>query len=101
MAVCFAGKRGISRRGTMRTLLLTVAILCASRAAFAGAVCFGQNDSPRALAMNQGILLMLLVVGGMMAAFASFFITLVRRARQTEADAQAQRAHSKPQEGTA
>jgi hypothetical protein len=85
----------------MRTLLLTLAILWAPRAAFACPVCFGQNDSPLARAMNQGILLMLLVVGGMMAAFASFFISLVRRARQAEADTEAQRAHAKPQEGTA
>jgi hypothetical protein len=84
----------------MRTLLLTAAILAAPRAALACPVCFGQSDSPLAKAMNMGILLMLLVVGGMMAAFASFFISLVRRARQAEADAERDRAHSEPQEGT-
>ena len=57
--------------------------------------------TPLAKAMNMGILLMLLVVGGMMAAFASFFISLVRRARQAEAEAESHRAHSEPQEGTA
>ena len=85
----------------MRTLLLTAAILAAPRVALACPVCFGQSDSPLAKAMNMGILLMLLVVGGMMAAFASFFISLVRRARQAEADAERHRAHSEPQEGTA
>ena len=85
----------------MRTLLLTAIILAAPRAALACPVCFGQSDSPLAKAMNMGILLMLLVVGGMMAAFASFFISLVRRARQAEADAERHRAHSEPQEGTA
>ena len=85
----------------MRTLILTAIILAAPRAALACPVCFGQSDSPLAKAMNMGILLMLLVVGGMMAAFASFFISLVRRARQAEADAERHRAHSEPQEGTA
>lgn len=85
----------------MRTLLYTIAILAAPRAALACPVCFGQSDSPLAKAMNMGILLMLLVVGGMMVAFASFFISLVRRARQAEAEAESHRAHSEPQEGTA
>jgi hypothetical protein len=85
----------------MRTLLLTAALLAAPRAALACPMCFGQSDSPLAKAMNTGIFLMLLVVGGMMAAFASFFISLVRRARQAEADAEHDRAHSEPQEGTA
>ena len=85
----------------MRTLLLTLLVLAAPRAALACPVCFGQSDSPLAKAMNMGILLMLLVVGGMMAAFASFFISLVRRARQAEAEAESHRAHSEPQEGTA
>jgi hypothetical protein len=84
----------------VRTWLLTVLILAAPRAASACPVCFGQNDSPLAKAMNMGILFMLLVVGGMMAAFASFFISLVRRARQAEAEAERLRAQSEPQEGT-
>jgi hypothetical protein len=75
-------------------------ILAAPRVASACPVCFGQSDSPLAKAMNMGILVMLLVVGGMMAAFASFFISLVRRARQAEAEAERVRAQSEPQEGT-
>ena len=48
-------------------------------------VCFGQSDSPLAWAMNSGILFMLLLVGGVLAGFASFFVHLVRRARLAEA----------------
>jgi hypothetical protein len=66
----------------MRTILLTIALLAAPRAAFACPVCFGDSDSPMALAMNMGILFMLIIVAGVLAAFASFFIYLMRRARR-------------------
>ena len=61
--------------------LLTVLALVVPRAILACPVCFGQNDSPLANAMNNGILLMLGVVGAVLIAFASFFIYLMRRAR--------------------
>jgi len=48
-------------------------------------VCFGQSDSPMAWAMNTGILFMLVIVGGVLVGFASFFVHLVRRARLAEA----------------
>jgi len=51
------------------------------RLALACPVCFGQNDSPLAAAMNMGIVFMLAIVGVVLAAFASFFIYLMRRAR--------------------
>jgi hypothetical protein len=66
----------------MRTTLLTIALLAAPRAAFACPVCFGDSDSPMALAMNMGILFMLIIVAGVLGAFASFFIYLMRRARR-------------------
>jgi hypothetical protein len=47
-------------------------------------VCFGQSDSPMAWAMNMGIFVMLLIVGGVLAGFASFFVHLVRRASLVE-----------------
>jgi hypothetical protein len=52
-------------------------------------VCFGQSDSPLAWAMNLGILFMLLLVGGVLAGFASFFVHLMRRARLAEASGSA------------
>jgi hypothetical protein len=52
--------------------------------ALACPVCFGQSDSPMAWAVNLSIIVMLLVVGGVLAGFASFIFYLMRRARLTE-----------------
>ena len=51
------------------------------RAALACPVCFGDNNSPMAVAMNLGIFAMLMVVVGVLGGFASFFIYLMRRAK--------------------
>jgi hypothetical protein len=83
----------------MRTTLLTLVLLGAPRAALACPVCFGESDAPLAKAMNAGIMLMLVVVAGVMVAFGSFFVSLVRRARVAEAEVA--RTQPKPQEGTA
>ncbi len=68
----------------------------APRVALACPVCFGQNDSPMASAANLSIVVMLIITGGVLAAFASFFIHLVRRARIAGEESRAN-----PQEGTA
>jgi len=60
---------------------MTLMALTVPRLALACPVCFGQNDSPLAAAMNNGIVLMLGVIVAVLAAFASFFIYLMRRAR--------------------
>ena len=84
----------------MRHRFLTLLVMLgAPRVALACPVCFGQNDSPLAQAMNLGILLMLIVVAGVLAGFAAFFISLVRRARL--ADPVSGPARIEPQEGTA
>lgn len=62
------------------------------RAALACPVCFGNNDSPMAIAMNMGILAMLVVVVGVLGGFATFLVYLMRRARL---------AAAKESEGTA
>lgn len=62
-------------------LMAIAFVLAAPRAALACPVCFGQNDSPMAIAMNMGIIAMLAVVVGVLVAFASFFIHLMRRAK--------------------
>jgi hypothetical protein len=89
----------------MRTTVVTTLLLVAPRAVLACPVCFGQNDSPIANAMNTGILAMLVVVGGVLGAFASFFIHLMRRAKLAAAQEAAGRAEARPhidgQEGTA
>jgi hypothetical protein len=61
--------------------LIALLVLAVPRVALACPVCFGQNDSPLANAMNLGIIAMLVVVAGVLTAFASFFIYLMRRAR--------------------
>ena len=68
----------------MRISLFTLLMLAASRSAFACPVCFGQSDSPLAWGVNMGVFLMLAVTGGVLAAFATFFIHLMRRARLAE-----------------
>ena len=86
----------------MRRTLLTLFAVGAPRAALACPVCFGQNDSPLATAMNLGIWLMLVVVAGVLAAFASFFIYLMRRAKMVQqGPADEAGHHIRGQEGTA
>jgi hypothetical protein len=64
----------------MRTALFASSMLALPRAVLACPVCFGENDSPLAAAMNLGILAMLLITVGVLVSFASFFIVLMRRA---------------------
>ena len=90
----------------MRSTLVTLAILATPGAAFACPVCFGQNDSPLAAAMNSGIVFMLGIVGVVLAGFASFFIYLMRRAKLAEQVGSAEAesyglSGSDPQKGTA
>jgi hypothetical protein len=64
-----------------RVFVFSWLVFAAPRVALACPVCFGQNDSPMALAMNMGIIAMLIVVAGVLGGFASFFIYLMRRAK--------------------
>ena len=66
----------------MRKTVLTIGLLAAPRAAVACPVCFGDSNSPMAIAMNIGIIFMLIVVAGVLGGFASFFIYLIRRAKR-------------------
>lgn len=63
-----------------KTLVMLI-VVAAPRAALACPVCFGQNDSPMAVATNMGIIVMLVIVGGVLGAFATFFVHLIRRAK--------------------
>jgi hypothetical protein len=65
----------------MRTLLITLLLLAAPRAALACPVCFGQNDTPMGNAIKAGVILMLVLVGIVLAGFATFIVQLNRRAR--------------------
>jgi hypothetical protein len=92
---------------TLRRSIFTFAMLLAPRLALACPVCFGQNDSPLAKAMNLGVLAMLVVVAGVLVSFASFFIYLSRRARLADQLLPAEGSRrsilegADPQEGTA
>lgn len=65
----------------IRRVVLTGAMLAAPRAVLACPVCFGQNDSPLAWAVNVGVFVMLGFVAAVLGAFATFFVYLARRAR--------------------
>ena len=43
--------------------------------------CYGESDSPMAEGMNAGILFLLVVIGGTLAAIAGFFLFIMRRAQ--------------------
>jgi hypothetical protein len=93
----------------MRHLLVTLIIVVTPRVALACPVCFGQNDSPMAVAMNTGVIFMLGVVVAMLAGFGSFIFYLSRRARLAvepeggpgDPAGSGRYAGSNPQEGTA
>ena len=65
----------------LRVFLFSCLLIAAPRAAIACPVCFGQSDSPMATAAKLGVIAMLVVVAGMIGAFATFFIYLIRRAK--------------------
>ena len=86
----------------MRKTLLTIGLLAAPRAALACPVCFGNSDSPLAVATNTGILFMLGIVAAVLCGFASFFIYLMRRANRVARSSDPADAGSfAPPEGTA
>jgi hypothetical protein len=65
----------------LRVFVFSCLLVAAPRAAIACPVCFGQSDSPMASAAKLGVIAMLVVVAGMIGAFATFFIYLIRRAK--------------------
>jgi len=69
----------------MRKAILTLGAVAAPRAALACPVCFGDANSPLTIATNMGIIAMLVIVAGMIGAFATFFIYLNRRAKRVAA----------------
>jgi hypothetical protein len=70
----------IPRVRSLGVVLLAI-LMAAPQPALACPVCFGASDEPMAVATNMGIIAMLVVVAGVLGAFASFFIYLMRRAK--------------------
>ena len=86
----------------MRRALITMFALAVPRAALACPVCFGNSDSPLAIATNTGIIFMLGIVAVVLCGFASFFIYLIRRANRIAAPSDpAEAGPFAPPEGTA
>ena len=65
----------------MQRFIMTVLVLAVPRVVLACPVCFGQSDSPMAWGSKMGVFFMLGVTVFMLAAFAGFFIYLIRRQR--------------------
>jgi hypothetical protein len=87
---------------TVRETLITILLVAAPRAALACPICFGDANAPMTIAANNGIWFMLAIVAAMLAAFGTFFVYLVRRARlAADADAGHYESHHQGQEGTA
>jgi Na+-transporting NADH:ubiquinone oxidoreductase subunit NqrD len=85
-----------------KTGIAAFALALAPRTALACPVCFGNSDAPMAIATNTGVLFMLGIVAVVLVAFASFFVSLIRRANRVSAAAvAADAAGLAPSEGTA
>jgi hypothetical protein len=69
------------QRARLLAVALAALIMGMPRPALACPVCFGASDAPMAVATNLGIIAMLVVVVGVLGAFVSFFIYLMRRAK--------------------
>lgn len=78
----------LMKPGVIPHVLVRLAVFAAasaSKAAFACPVCFGALEGPVADGTNKAILALLGVTGGVLVAFATFFIYLFRRARRMAA----------------
>ena len=65
-----------------RTALAVLAVALATpRLSWACPVCFGDPSSPMAIGASWGILLLLGITAGVLAAFAGFFLYLIKRSR--------------------
>lgn len=67
------------------TAVLVGALLAAwHSSAWSCAVCAGNPTDPQSIGMRKAILGLLVVTGGVLSAFASFFVVLWRRSRKVE-----------------
>ena len=82
------GAEPVSRR----VAFCTAMFLFAPAAAYACPVCFGASDGPMLQGSNMGILALLIVTLGVLAAFGAFFFSLARRASRTSRSEAARRS---------
>jgi hypothetical protein len=74
-----------ARRAALGALAAAAIALASAGAAGACPVCWGDADTPLAAAMNSGVYVLLGVTMVVLAAFATFILTLRSRARRWEA----------------
>ncbi|MCB1126826.1 MAG: hypothetical protein KDM81_10040 [Verrucomicrobiae bacterium] len=77
-------KRTASGNSLLRAVFVLVPGMLISPRVTACAVCFGRSDSPLAEGMNMGILTLLGVIVGVLAAFTAFFVFLGRRSAMVQ-----------------
>ena len=70
-----------SKMMRMVVVLLAQAVILTPGQVWACPVCFGAVDSPMARGMNWAIFALLGITGGVLCAFAAFFIYLLKRSR--------------------
>jgi len=63
------------------TLTMAAILLAVPQTGWTCAVCLGDPNSAMSIGASWGILVLLGVVGGVLAAFASFFLYLMKRSR--------------------
>ena len=69
-------------RHVLRTMMVAAGVvLAAPQTAWACPVCFGDPNSAMSIGASWGILVMIGITGGVLAAFASFFLYLLKRSR--------------------
>lgn len=61
--------------------MLLAAVLLSPQSLWACPVCFGDPNSPLTHGAKWGVLVLLVVTGGVLVAFASFFVYLFKRSR--------------------
>ena len=65
-------------------VLIAVAVLGAAGPAMACPVCWGESDSPMAQGMNNGIFLLLGVIGTVQIGFVALFVSFRRRGKEVQ-----------------
>ena len=71
----------MARQLSRMVLAVVTLLLAVAQPAWACPVCFGDPNSPMAIGASWGIALLLGVTAGVLAAFAGFFLYLMKRSR--------------------
>ena len=72
------------KRSIMLIAAFAVVTVCAAQPAMACPVCFGATDSPMAEGVNNGILVLLGVIGSVQVGFVALFVGIRRRGSQVQ-----------------